>query len=99
MVMTESYSAENQYEIDKIDLFVSENASTIALQIWSEDIPITNENILTKCLEYIQVKNFTTTLDLKSALFKAVFYGVIKKMTLEEDEYLYPEDYFNRTEY
>jgi hypothetical protein len=92
--MSESYT-DNHKEIDRIDRFVAENASIIALQIWAENILITNDNILSKCLEYIRMKNFTTSLDLNSTCYRAVFHGVVKQMALKEDEYCYPEYYFN----
>jgi hypothetical protein len=96
--MSESYS-DNQKEVDKIDIFVLENASIIALKIWAEDMPITSVTILHECLEHIKDTHFFTPLHLTSTFYRALFYGVIKQMTLDERNFRYPKHYFNRSEY
>jgi hypothetical protein len=98
IVMSKSYS-DNQKEVDKIDIFVLDNASMIAQKIWAEDMHITSVNILNKCLEHIQIVNFLIPLNLTSILYRSVFHGVVTHMILDENNFHYPDHFFNRTEY
>jgi hypothetical protein len=95
--MDEKIYAENQNSIDKIDLFVVKYSPEIANMIWSKNIAITAENIFSSIVDYVGSNIFDTKPILMLEFWKALYFGVIMRMTLSIDEYPFPIEYYKNT--